>query len=242
MSKELEHLASYYGRAKIYHKGLSCLSAEEVIRVLSDLNAFESPDFYSIVSGKLVLLEHFEFDASKRTRKGMEGKKEEKALSNRIKNDHRINQWIADQASYSISFNDWQSNFENVFDTHYNKIFTYVNNAQEKTVCTYKNIVIGFIIENMLSPEIEYNGKFDGELEYVKTKQFWDFFSTKKLVDFVLFMGFLNGEPYITYVDHQSNVVQSELYDLTDKNLSLSKINYNDISLYSKWQVELPNN
>ncbi len=239
MSTELQYLRlQYFTPSKgIWNNGFHCLSAEDVFEMLSHIKAFESPDMYSIISNKLVLLEHFEFDASHKSKKGMKGKKEEAALMQRIHSDDTTDEWKADQATYSISFKDWQSNFETTFEDHYKKIDTYINNVKTKKLSSLEETIVGFVVENKLSPMIDYKKRYEGELEYIRTKQFWDFFLQKEKVDFILFVGLLNGVAHTTYIDHLSFKNSNKIIDLNDEELSLSKLNSNEITVYGRYKL-----
>ena len=133
---ECEHLINNYlcKNNLILNYGFNYLTKNELNYILYNLKPFndKAPDMYSVTQDKLVLLEHFEFDASYANRKGMSGKREEKALEERLKNNQTINELVLDKANYDISFENWQKNFEKAFQHHYEKIDTYIKNVRNK--------------------------------------------------------------------------------------------------------------
>lgn len=55
--------------------GFHALSSGELGQYLHKLEPFEAPDMFAVDDDTLVMIEHFEFDASRKTQKGMQGKK-----------------------------------------------------------------------------------------------------------------------------------------------------------------------
>ena len=60
------------------------IPSTELWEVVSSLKPFEAPDMYAKIGNKVYILEHFSFDASKETSKGMAGQREEQKLEARI--------------------------------------------------------------------------------------------------------------------------------------------------------------
>ena len=54
------------------------MSEDDLSQVLHQLKSFDRPDMYAILKDKIVIIEHFEFDVSVCSRKGMKGIKEER--------------------------------------------------------------------------------------------------------------------------------------------------------------------
>ena len=80
MDNEYTHLNNDYlcHNPIIRNNGFHLLAADELNTILHNLVPFERPDMYAFLGERLVLLEHFEFDASRRTRKGMNGLEKER--------------------------------------------------------------------------------------------------------------------------------------------------------------------
>ena len=51
------------------------MSEDDLSQALHQLKSFDRPDMYAILKDKIIIIEHFEFDASVCSRKGMKGKK-----------------------------------------------------------------------------------------------------------------------------------------------------------------------
>lgn len=199
---------------------------------------FERPDMYAELDNKVVILEHFEFDASRYTRKGMQGKREEALLKDRIRCAAYDGTIYVDSPSYSISLKDWQANFEYGFIRHYKKIPAYKDHIASALGQTGKPFVVGFFIENQFSPYVKINRRI-WELAYVFTKQFADLFSCHTNLDFILFGSYANGVPQLTYVDHEGWRTLPELVDLDSEKVSLLSLNKNEVVVYGGFEMPM---
>ena len=91
--REYAHLINNYlciNPLVIPYTAYYSITFDELGDVLHNLNSFESPDMYSVLEDKVIILEHFEFDSSKHSRKGMKGKQEESLLKNGLLLQHQI--------------------------------------------------------------------------------------------------------------------------------------------------------
>lgn len=137
--------------------GYYVMSEDDLSQVLHQLKSFDRPDMYAILKAKIIIIEHFEFDASVCSRKGMKGIKEERLLDHRISSAPIGNEFHVGKGDYPISLANWQANFDMTFDSHYNKIPAYKEAIQNKGRNFFdKPIVVGSFIENQYSP-IVYN-------------------------------------------------------------------------------------
>lgn len=247
MKNEVCHFNNNYLCVNPYimHFGFNCITEQELDYVLHHLTPLNAPDMFSVLEDKIIIIEHFQFDASRATRKGMKGLCKENELKRRIDNyaaGNESSEWSLEKTDYEISFSDWQNNFENTFNNHYKKINTYINNVTSYLNKPNNNIITGFLIENEFPPIINKNEKFFGELPYYATKQFWDFFFQKEKVGFVIFMGGLYGKRQITYIDHKSMNYIEHIIDITDNRISLSPLNYNEVTMYSSFTLKQKTN
>lgn len=216
----------------ILHSPFKCIPEDEFRYAIHNIQCSEAPDLYAVTDNSIILFEHFEFDASHSNRKGMTGKKEEANLQRKIKENNCIGEWKIDKSNYAISFKDWQNNFESTFERHKKRIDTYVKNIKNLLNDTKKKIVVGFIVENQFSPLLNYDNEFIGEIPYFRTKQFSEFLSQSYEVDFVIFLGYLGGEPIMAFFDQQTVNDVRHSYDLTDNKLSISHLNNNELTMY----------
>lgn len=234
MKNELLYLRNNY-KDLLYPYGTSSLTTQELYQMLNSLQSFEHPDMYAKINNTVYILEHFEFDSSKESRKGMHGIASEKALTrkfdNLIRNNRTENISSFEKISYVGSFQDYQKNFEKHFTHHYGQIPNYKADLQKAGVlCKEDQVKIGFWIENLYPPLYDKNNRFQRELYYFDTKQFSEFLKKSTDVDFVLFSGYIDGKLQIVYFDKNSLPTLSEQIDLNDPTISWSKMNGQEVA------------
>lgn len=100
---------------------------QEIMHYFDRIIQYDKPDAYSIVDGKLFMLECFEFDSSNRSSNGSKQKREEA-------NDDRLFQRIEPSEegtffrnvlSTDYTIDNYRKNATSTFLTHYNRIDTY---------------------------------------------------------------------------------------------------------------------
>lgn len=218
--------------------GYYAISEDDLSKALRQLKSFDRPDMYVILEDKIVVIEHFEFDASVYSSKGMKGIKEERLLNQRISSAPIDNKLHIDKGAYTISIANWQTNFEMTFDSHYNKIPAYKEAIRNRKETSFdKPIVVGFFIENQYSPivYIDRAPKEHEELYYFETTQFASKISNSPDLDFILFGSYCNGMPQIFYIDRESYKYIGESIDLENADLHLSQLNKSEITVYGKF-------
>lgn len=232
MRREYDRLVNDYLVPKhiLCQNGFCVLSEPECNKMLHALVPFEYPDMYAIVDDKAIIVEHFEFDASRCTRKGMKGKREEAWLEERIENTTIDGEIHFDKADYEITLKDWQKNFENCFYSHYNKIEKYKENLRIKTSVGDRKILVGFFVENQYPPLVRIDGR-TAYLLYIQTKQFAKVLRNSPNVDFVIY-GCCDGQRELFFVDRESISKASNLVDLESDQVVLSHLNKNEIVMY----------
>lgn len=233
---EYDHLIQFYGNNHtIGFTTFNTFSAEDKNRIklmLKNIHAFERPDMYSKVGNDVYIIEHFAFDASKRTRNGMSGIKEENALEQRISDNTSENE-IIDKAVYSIDKKSFQKNFEDVFEQHYKKVDNYIENLKiNKIIDNEDKVHFGMFVENIYPPLYEDWGNgdpyFSGELLYFSTKQFYDFLESKDRLSFILFGCIYNQSHQLFYVNPSDR--GGNLIDLENDSIVFSKLNGNEMA------------
>ena len=233
---EYNHIVEFYGNnPTMGFTTFNTLSAEDknrIKRMLNNLKSFEAPDMYSKIDNDVYIIEHFEFDASKRNRKGMSGIKEENALKQRISEKTEEN-YIIDQVHYNVDKQSFQKNFEGVFDHHYKKIDKYIENLKNQGIlCDSDRVHVGFFAENIYPPLYEkwQNGEphFVGELLYFLTRQFYDFIQKKERLEFMFFGCIYNQNPQLFYIKPSDK--GKNLIDLEDNSVVFSKMNGNEFT------------
>lgn len=235
---ECQHLLNDYliPNPNVRQYGGFCgIQKSDLEEALHRLMPFESPDMYAVLDDKIVILEHFEFDASRRERRGgMQGKREENRIDQSVGNAPPDGAYRVEKVNCKLSFEDWIKNFETTFQRHYNRIDDYINHVKaEVKITDGKDILVGFFIENQYSPYVEYAGRIY-ECYYIETIQFLDFFCQHQRVDFILFGTYYGGYCQLFYVDHQFTIPRCQAVDLYDGNIKLSHLNQNEAVVYSK--------
>lgn len=236
---EYERLRFYFVRAqnRVHNLGFYAISEKDCDKMFQRLVPSERPDMYAELDDKIVILEHFEFDASRNTRKGMKGRKEEARLEQRLNAVPMDCSMHMDVARYEMSIQDWRANFERTFRRHYERIDAYKEAVTEWTGNCGKPILVGFLIEQKFSPFINIGHKMD-ELPYFKTTQFAEVIQSSPKIDFVLFCGYLGGVARITYRDREAlDKDKNRLVDLSDERVSWSHLNGNDFVMYGGFEI-----
>ena len=237
---EHQHLINDYlcVNKTIRNAGFHAISAEQCNQLLHGLIPYERPDMYADLDDLVIILEHFEFDASRQNRKGMMGKEEENHLKRRIEQAKPDGKFYIDCARYDISLEDWQKNFESCFQSHYDRIDVYKRRITDIIGNNEKPIRIGFFVENQFSPIINIFGDI-AELQYCDTVQFANVILANQNIDFLLFGGYINGKAQIKYIDRVAlEIIYDNLIDLQDERVTLSHINSNEAVIYGAGTAE----
>lgn len=236
---EYQRLRKYYVRShnSVYGCGFHAISVEECKQMLQNLRSFERPDMYAELEDKIIILEHFEFDASRSTRKGMKGRAEEAHLEKRLREIPMDGTMHIDTVKYGISLQDWQDNFCRTFQSHYRRIDAYKEHVADETGNSGKPFVVGFFIEHEFPPLVNIGHDLE-PLPYYMTKQFAEVIQNSPELDFVLFCGYLNGQGRVTYIDRGTlEIIKERLIDLNDDNVSLSHINGNEVVMCGGFEI-----
>ena len=218
----------------IQYGGFGNIAFSDLERALHMMRSFDRPDMYAILENRIVILEHFQFDASRETRKGMRGKQEENRLQILMNAVPPDGEFHIEKSEYSLSLEDWVDNFETHFQKHYDKIDAYIERVKmEADISDNREVSVGFFIEDQYSPIVEYAGKIF-EVKYTDTVQFLDFFSSHQKVDFILFGTHYKGTPQLFYIDHHFAIPREAAIDLRTDKISLSKLNQNAVITFAK--------
>ena len=213
---------------RIGNNGFYALSDDALSYVLHHLVPFERPDMYAVLDDKLVLLEHFAFDASKHSRKGMHGFRNESEIHEKM-NQLNPGEELLVKTDYSVSIQDWQDNFNRIFSSHYTKIDDYIDNVKLQVENpSEKEIVTGFFVENPFPPYLNIGRKIY-DIPYIFTTQFQSKFIESPKLDFLLYGCYYNGKPQIFYADKKSWEKIENLIDLSDPNVTLSGLKANEV-------------
>jgi hypothetical protein len=145
------------------------------------------PDAYATSGDTLLLLEHFEFDASKPTNKGSAQRQTSAQTDREItkilgKEDFAV---VAEMVTKSGKC--YVDNFTRQFHNHYSRIAGYISDMKTELSTYCSNTIVGFVIEDSTPLGSLY---FDGKMKCVDltfSKEFLGMFEKAQDLDFVIF-------------------------------------------------------
>ncbi len=238
MGNEYQKLLKYCGNRKlrIWHNGGD---TKVILRVLSHMHSNEAPDFYHVQDNKVYIIEHFEFDATQTTNRGMKGFARESEIKRNFSNLPYENtgfKTCVEKIDKSISKEWYLENITRVFKGHCDKIPQYKQNLiKEKKASENSDFVVGFFIENEFPPY--YNVGDALSLQYalnlLNVKQFLDIFESHKDVYFVLFGGCFDRERQLYYINRDTIPLYRE-FEIDIKSVCFSCMNDNE----KEWRGE----
>lgn len=201
----------------------------------------ERPDGYCLDVNNVLILEHFEFDASSSNRKGSIARKEISNTDKKCDEFHKSNLINFDSSIFrgeiksNRSIEYYIKNVCDNFDKHYEKINNYKNNLSEKNIITSdKDVKMAFVIENTtLLHTITTEGK---NIELCFISEFLDVFEKAGNVDYVFSISscgnnkwcwFLSRDSLIKYREKQIKMRDIQLINsspqIIDSSLVVSK-------------------
>lgn len=147
------------------------------------------PDAYSIQGDSILLLEHFQFDNSKTTKKGSL-QKITSAETNRS-----FEKKFIDGSDFAILSENvvkngkcYVENFTKQFLNHAQNIENYKNDIQNELGLSFNSFIVGFVIEDSSPLGSIYLDKFiQKSIDLTFAKEFLDLFETISNLDFVIF-------------------------------------------------------
>ena len=172
---------------------LCCQNDEAYLRELtlyfSSLKPSQKrPDAYAIQGNNLLLLEHFQFDNTRITRKGSNQNRISAETQRAFqKSFEEGNDFAVLSESVSKNGQYYIENFRRQFNKHAQNIQVYKMEMQKELNREFDDCLMGFIIEDA-SPL--GSGYHNGKLEYVDltfSKEFLDLFENTANLDFVVF-------------------------------------------------------
>lgn len=165
------------------------------------------PDAYAVIEDDLLLLEHFQFNNTKATKKGSEqhklAAKSEQEFKKKLVKDGDfavLNECVERNGKSYIE------NFRTQFNSHYKKIDDYKAEMQKQLKKDFKNIYMGFLIEDSSSLGSIYLNKDKMYcLDLLRTKEFLDIFERASKLDFAIFSMTGNADNlYLSFISRGS--------------------------------------
>lgn len=147
------------------------------------------PDAYAVIEDDILLLEHFQFNNTKATKKGSQQHKVA------AKSEQEFKKKLVKDGDFAVldeyverNGKSYVENFRTQFNSHYNKIDDYKSEMQKQLKKDFKNIYMGFLIEDSSSlGSIYLNKEKMYCLDLLQTKEFLDIFEKASKLDFAIF-------------------------------------------------------
>lgn len=183
--------------------------------------AKKRPDAYSIKDDTVLLLEHFEFDNSKTTRKGSEQNIKDAKIQRALDNNLTLSTMISERVEKTGPY--YVKSLEEVFLSHANNIGNYKKEINAEMGIVFNNYITGFVIEDASSFGSSYYDQTNGAYTRVNmlyAKEFLDLFEKTPQLDFVIFA--------ITKSNYQNNgiffISRNTIEEYRKKQIEVSKI------------------
>ena len=152
------------------------------------IKQFDSPDLYLEIKDEIIGIENFKFSAYKTSKKGDSSKKEQENFflinESRFVKFEKSCLYEERKLESEKSVNNYEKNFIDVFNKHYQKVKKYKENLKKFS----KKIKIFFYIEDITieKNEIKYNNK-NILYNFTMNKTILDFLKDKKEIDGIIF-------------------------------------------------------
>lgn len=151
----LEHYSNRNEKGSFFSVATFGVDSNEREVLLRELYPFERPDIYSNYNGKIYGLEHFEYDAHGRGKKGSLQRREnikiKQTVEEEIKEKFKDHDSVTSFRELKSKANeeDYKANFVDSFKTHYSKIDEYKDHLSKTFGVDSEDIPIWFIAEDM---------------------------------------------------------------------------------------------
>lgn len=216
---------------KLHNSGIVCFDYENDLKIFKllfdNIQTFEKPDMFSIIEDYIVPIEHFEFDCGTKNRKGSKFKKDqgtfEKSIIEKIDTSSSIEE--IQPINISISAKQYINNLSDVFNNHYKKINSYLDNIK-KEYNKFKITNVWFFIEDSLPFVPTYKDK---EILLFEIKQFIDILENSANLGGIIYKVNIKGTPTIymlknnktTIINLRKNEIDLQKISLTFPNISI---------------------
>ncbi len=211
MGSEINALKKYIvngGHLKYHGSGVSARKFVEALEP-QNMYASDAPDFF-IKTGDLVLIiEHFEFDCYKVTRKGSEHRREAARIQRKedalqpTEEGVTLHEVIRGESSYE----EYINNVTRSFNEHYSHIDLYFENLKKAGIITDSSTVkVLFFVEDVSPLGTVVVGQHDDAtgimmVSLADSREFLDLLSNSPRVDYVLACASYNNENEIWFID-----------------------------------------
>lgn len=199
----------------------SCSDNPPEIMHLGALQNFEQPDGYYIAGNTLYVLEHFEFDSTKATRKGSETRRDNNRIEREFNSVPPTDEGVVLRNSLNVqqNSNNYIENSLKNMDSHYVKIESYLANLKSYGL-VQDTVKVGFFIEDTTMLGNVYDPQGWNPVEPVilcHCKHFLDKFEAYPKLDFCICASTYSSQSFLWFIDKQSVLQYRDLeIDLTN--------------------------
>lgn len=171
------------------------------IEALNSIQYIDHPDGFIKQRNKIVIIEHFEIDATNKTRKGSQTRIEENRIDNELKAINRLNKVVQHQMNIYISAENLTNNFIKLYNKHFQQIENYKTNLTQKGVTNENSkFEICFVIEDITPLGTSYINQ-EGQRTVFSILDIKECVEAmiKSSVDYVFICNQYNNDKKITY-------------------------------------------
>lgn len=156
---EAERIMEHYTVCKDDLRSFSIVECgvnqEEVECLLRNWHSYDRPDIYSFCNEKIYGIEHFEYDAHKRNKRGSLQRKEDNLIAKEMK--QKAYAALKDKDSCVLrgeirskaNVDNYKNNFIQAFNDHYSKVHDYKNRLLEVASSKNPPVSIWFMAEDV---------------------------------------------------------------------------------------------
>lgn len=226
-----KYLKKYILGKEIFHPANASFDYGILFQIFKNIKSFNRPDFYSIVGNTLYLIEHFEIDSTKHTRKGSKNKIEEfndeqkfqKTLESK-EDDSAVVHYGQIKAEPKIQY--YLESLFNAFKKHYSKIGSYKQHLKEKGICTDEyEIKTIFIIEDTSIFGTLYFNNGTKLLLPIFGKEFTKYFGSIVDVELVICSSETTNDKTITWALDKNDISLMDAYQVKFSDIELINLN-----------------
>lgn len=182
-------------------------------RFFEGIISYDAPDMYNKIENDVLIVEHFEFDASIRSKKGSQYRQNESRVNSKF--NHLLNSLKKGNINHSCSIKHecsaekYINNLKHNFNQHYAKIDSYINNLKTKGIIkeTTKTKICFFIedVTCLGSYVLEKGQPKSIVLLYIK--QFLDLLDNSPKVDYIFYGGFNGNTDWLWFMSRE-NIIE----------------------------------
>lgn len=174
----------------------------------------DAPDMFFLYNNQVLIVEHFEFDCYRATKKGSSFRREEARIQRAFDSTPMVGSSLIrhDTIHAKSSYKDYINNAKRSFKEHYSKIDRYFNNLVEAGVIQDSSVTKTMFLIDDVSPVgsimIDNNAPWGSDavclVELCHCKEFLDLLSSSPKVDYVIACSSFGSKRFVWFVDQEN--------------------------------------